>query len=76
MSMSQLSRAQPPAGNDTALLHIICAMLPSQSKDIYIDIESTFCQERIESIAKARGLDPAKILQNIQIARPVDSAQR
>ncbi len=35
-----------------------------------------FRPERIESIVKARGLDPAKILKNIQVARPLDSTQQ
>ena len=39
-------------------------------------MESTFRPERIESIAKARGLDHTKILKNIQVAKPLDSAQQ
>ena len=54
----------------------MCVTLPPDSKAIYIDTEGTFRPERIESIAKATGLDPVKILQNIQIARPLDSAQQ
>ena len=38
--------------------------------------ESTFRPERIESIARARGLDPKNILQNIQVAKPLDSAKQ
>jgi DNA repair protein RadA len=54
----------------------MCVMLTSQYKAIYIDTESTFRPERIESIAKARGVDTAKILQNIQVAKPLDSSQQ
>ena len=54
----------------------MCVKLPSDSKAIYIDTEGTFRPERIESIANVRGLDPAKILQNIRIAKPLDSAQQ
>jgi DNA repair protein RadA len=51
-------------------------MFPSEYKAIYIDTEGTFRTERIESIAKARGLDPAKILKNIQIANPLNRTQQ
>ena len=51
-------------------------MLPLQYKAVHIDTESTFRPERIESIATARGLDPVKILKNIQVAKPLDSAQQ
>jgi DNA repair protein RadA len=65
-----------PGSGKTQLCYTMCAMLPSEFKAIYIDTEGTFRPERIESIARARGLDPAKILQNIQIARPLDSTQQ
>jgi DNA repair protein RadA len=45
-------------------------MLPSQNKAIHIDTENTFNPERIESIARAKGLDHSKILQNIHVANP------
>jgi DNA repair protein RadA len=61
----------PPGSVKTQLCYTICAMLPSQYKAVYIDTESTFRPERIESIAKARGLDQAKILHNIQVAKPL-----
>ena len=60
----------------TQICYTLCAMLPSQYDAIYIDTESTFHPERIESIAKGRGLDHAKILKNIQVAKPLDSAQQ
>src|SRR4051794_959462 len=65
-----------PGSGKTQLCYTLCVMLHSESKDIYIDTEGTFRPERIESIAKARGLDPVKILQNIQVARPLDSAEQ
>lgn len=66
----------PPGSGKTQLCYTICVMLPSQYNAIYIDMESTFRPERIESIAKARGLDHTKILKNIQVAKPLDSAQQ
>jgi DNA repair protein RadA len=60
----------------TQLCYTVCALSTSEGKAIYIDSESTFRLERIESIAKARGLDPTKILKNIQVAKPLDSAQQ
>jgi DNA repair protein RadA len=63
-----------PGSGKTQLCYTICAMLHSEYKAVYIDTESTFRPERIESIARARGLDHAKILKNIQTARPLDSA--
>lgn len=51
-------------------------MLRSEYKAVYIDTESTFRPERIEYIAKARGLDHARILKNLQVAKPLDSAQQ
>jgi RecA/RadA recombinase len=41
-------------------------MLLLQYKAVHIDTESTFRPERIEAIAKARGLDPAKILKTFK----------
>jgi RecA/RadA recombinase len=64
-----------PGSGKTQLCYTMCAMLPSEFKAIYIDTEGTFRPERIESIAKARGLDPSKILQNVQVAKPSNRAQ-
>ena len=65
-----------PRSGKTQLCYTMCAMLPSQYKAIYIDTEGTFRPERIESIAKSRGLDPTKILQNIKVAKPLDSQEQ
>jgi DNA repair protein RadA len=65
-----------PGSGKTQLCYTVCAILPSQYKAIYIDTESTFRPERIESIARARGLDPVNILQNIHIAKPLNSTQQ
>jgi DNA repair protein RadA len=43
---------------------------------LYIDTENTFRPERIVSIAKAKGLDPEKILDNIIVARAYNSAHQ
>ena len=66
----------PPNSGKTHLCHLLCVVLPSQYQAIYIDTEGTFRAEKIKSIAKARGLDPTNILQNIQVAQPKDSKQQ
>jgi len=38
---------------------------------IFIDCESTFKPERIVEIAKARGLDPEKVLKKIHLIQPI-----
>jgi DNA repair protein RadA len=43
---------------------------------LYIDTENTFRPERIVSIAKAKGLDPEKVLDNIIVARAYNSAHQ
>lgn len=40
---------------------------------LYIDTENTFRPERIEQMAKAKGLDPKKVLGNIFVARAYNS---
>jgi len=40
---------------------------------IYIDTENTFRPERIQQMAEAAGLDPKKVLKNIQVARAYNS---
>lgn len=40
---------------------------------VYIDTESTFRPERITQMAKGLGLDPAKVLQNIKVAKAYNS---
>jgi len=42
-------------------------------KCLYIDTEGTFRPERIEQMAKNRGLDPNKVLKNIFVARAFNS---
>ena len=66
----------PPGSGKTQVCYTLCAHSTSEHKAIYIDTEGTFRPERIESIARARGLDTTKILKNIQVARPLDSAQQ
>jgi DNA repair protein RadA len=43
---------------------------------IFIDSENTFRPERIIQMAEGRGLDPEKILENIQVARAYNSADQ
>lgn len=42
-------------------------------KCLFIDTENTFSPNRIESIAKARGMDPETVLKNIYVARAFNS---
>ena len=43
---------------------------------LYIDTENTFRPERIVSIAKANGMDPEKVLNNIIVARAYNSSHQ
>ena len=43
---------------------------------LFIDTEGTFRPERIESIAKAAGLDPKKTLENIVVVRAITTEQQ
>ena len=43
---------------------------------LYIDTENTFRPERIVSIAKAHGMDPLQVLQNITVARAHSSSHQ
>jgi DNA repair protein RadA len=43
---------------------------------LYIDTENTFRPERIVSIAKAKGMEPEKVLDNIIVARAYNSAHQ
>ncbi len=45
-------------------------------KVLFIDTEGTFRPERIESIAKAAGLDPEQVLANIFVVRAETTAQQ
>jgi RecA/RadA recombinase len=66
----------PPNSGKTHLCHLLCIVLSSSYQAIYIYTEGTFRIEKIESIAKARGLDPTNILRNIKVARPIYSKQQ
>jgi DNA repair protein RadA len=41
---------------------------------IYLDTEKTFRPNRIVNIAESRGLDPAKVLKNVHVARAMNSS--
>lgn len=60
----------------STLAHQLCVnvQLPQEKgglngKTIYIDSENTFRPERIEAMAKAFGLEPIQVLENIYVAR-------
>jgi DNA repair protein RadA len=49
--------------------------LQSVYKAIYVDTEGTFRSERIVQIAKAKALDPTKVLQNVKLVTTLNSAR-
>jgi DNA repair protein RadA len=61
-------------------LSTIVQQPPSQGglngKIVYIDTEGKFRPERIKEIAIARGLNASNVLQNIRLARPLDSSEQ
>jgi DNA repair protein RadA len=65
-----------PNTGKTHLCHLLCVVLPSPFQVIYIDTEGTFRVEKIQSIAKARGLDLVNILQNIHVEQPKNSKEQ
>jgi DNA repair protein RadA len=69
-----------PGSGKTQLCHTMCALVPQDKSDegvcaksIYIDTERTFREERITSIATARGFEPNMILDNVIILEAQDS---
>ncbi len=60
----------------TQIAHILAVNCQKQNPDavsVYIDTENTFRPERIQQLAKGAGLDPAKVLKNIKVARAYNS---
>lgn len=67
----------------TQLCHTLCVIVNSDKPQgglnagaLYIDTENTFRPERIVSIARARDLDPNRILDNILVAKAYNSAHQ
>ncbi len=67
----------------TQFCHTLCVMVQKPKEEgglgggvLYVDTENTFRPERIVTIAKAKGLDPDKILDNIIVARAYNSAHQ
>ena len=65
-----------PYTGKTHLCHLLSVVLPSPFQAVYIDTERSFRNERIESIANARGLGCRNILPRIHIAQPQDSKKQ
>jgi DNA repair protein RadA len=61
-----------PGVGKTQFCYTLCVMLPPEYDAIYLDTESSFRPQRIEDIAKARGLDSKQILQRIHITNALD----
>lgn len=62
----------------TQICHTLCVIIQElhpDYKSIYIDTEGTFREKRIVEIAKVKGLDPTRILQNIRCIQPLNSAR-
>lgn len=60
----------------TQIAHTLAVMSQKISDDavtVYIDTENTFRPERITQFAKGAGMDPEKVLKNIQVARAYNS---
>ena len=67
----------------TQFCHTMCVQVQKPKAEggleggvLYMDSENTFRPERIVSIAKANGLDPEKILDNIIVARAYNSSHQ
>jgi DNA repair protein RadA len=67
----------------TQFCHTLCVMVQKPKEEgglgggvLYIDTENTFRPERIVSMAKAKGMDPEKVLDNIIVARAYNSAHQ
>ncbi len=64
----------------TQFCHTMCVIVQKLKEEggldggvLYIDTENTFRPERIVSIAKAKGLDPEKVLDRIIVAKAYNS---
>ncbi len=55
------------------VLSVTCQAGDAEAVAVYIDTENTFRPERIIQIAKAKGMDPEKVLSNIKVARAFNS---
>jgi len=67
----------------TQFCHTMCVQVQKSKAEggleggvLYMDSENTFRPERIVSIAKANGLDPEKVLDNIIVARAYNSSHQ
>ena len=67
----------------TQFCHTMCVQVQKSKEEggleggvLYMDGENTFRPERIVSIAKANGLDPEKVLDNIIVARAYNSSHQ
>jgi len=67
----------------TQFCHTMCVQVQKSKEEggleggvLYIDTENTFRPERIVSIAKANGMDPEKVLNNIIVARAYNSSHQ
>jgi len=67
----------------TQFCHTMCVHVQKPTEEggldgraLYIDTENTFRPERIVSIAKANGMDPEKVLNNIIVARAYNSSHQ
>jgi DNA repair protein RadA len=67
----------------TQFCHTMCVQVQKPKEEggleggvLYMDSENTFRPERIVSIAKANGLDPEKVLDNIIVARAYNSSHQ
>ena len=68
--MVQLRSILKVADNTGAhTLSVMSQKISDDAVTVYIDTENTFRPERITQFAKGAGMDPEKVLKNIQVAR-------
>jgi DNA repair protein RadA len=58
------------------LCHLLCTVLPIPYQAIYVDTEGKFRTEKIETMAKDRGLDCSSTLANITVRQPINCKQQ
>jgi DNA repair protein RadA len=65
-----------PGMGKTHLCHLMCVLRAPKFEIVYIDTEGTFREEKIKSIAEARGLGWKNALANIQVKKPSWTGQQ
>ena len=64
-----------PGSGKSQICLTACALLPQKYNSIYIDTEHKLRPERIAQILEKRGLESSKVLNNIIIAKPINTQE-